>query len=187
MLTLSLALPQPESYLPSGPGVVDGWERAWAEAFSAPLSACSFSPDSAWLPNISAIRDGKNGPALTTPLIRRPPWMMKGTVPKALFSPVPRRCSAARRFPANFSWSPTPASAATRTFTTSGSARCTIFPRSTISGTARASSTCRTPSARGHQNGAGAATIRLCSMRARWIRRSSSSCTLRKLRLASAA
>ena len=88
---------------------------------------------------------------------------MKATALRATSSPVPPRSMAGRKFPASFSWSPIPASAAMPTSTSSGTARRTTFLRSTISGIARASSTCRTRSAPSLRNGAADATILRCS------------------------
>ncbi len=65
------------------------------------------------------------------------PWTVKATGPKARSFPVRRRFTASGKSPANSSWSPTPASAATKTSTTSGSARPITSLPSTISGTAR--------------------------------------------------
>ena len=122
------------------------------------------------LPRVTRrIRRGRSLPARVTlaksarienPPCRPPLWSKKATALRDHFSRVPRRCTAARKFPASSSWSRNPASAATKTSTTSGTVQPIIFRRSTISGIARASSTCRTRSAPSLRSGAAAATIR---------------------------
>ena len=65
-------------------------------------------------------------------------------------------------FPQTIFCNPRPANAATLTFTSNGKVPLIIFPRSTISGTAKALSTCRKWMACNRPNGAPAATIRHC-------------------------
>src|SRR5450631_1578106 len=89
----------------------------------------------------------------------------EGNGPEGSFFPSSAQVTVNRKFPASSSWSQIPASAATRTSTTSGSAPRTISRRSTISGTASRSSTCRIQSAPSLRSGAADATTQRCCMR----------------------
>src|SRR5579862_9221801 len=68
----------------------------------------------------------------------------EGDGPNGKFFPARCRPWTGKTYRRNISCSHRRASAATRTFTSNGTARHTIFRRSTTSGTARALSTCRT-------------------------------------------
>src|SRR5712692_9395683 len=87
----------------------------------------------------------------------------EGDGPQGKFSPAPRKPKMAATSPRNISCSRRPASAVTRTSTRSGTAPRTISLHSTISGIAKASSTCRMWPGCVRRNGAPVAMTLRCS------------------------